>query len=55
MDYQFGAAVILILLGLGLTQVDGGKNEFILGAAWGIVAVGCMWVGIRVMKEYKKR
>ena len=55
LDIQFGAAVIVILLGLGMTQLEGGQNEFILGAAWGTLAIGCIWIGIRVRKEYKKR
>jgi hypothetical protein len=55
MDYQYGGAVILILLGLGLTQIDGGENSFFVGAGFGTLAMGCIWVLIRVRKEYKKR
>ena len=55
MDLQFGAAVVVILLGLGLTQVDGGEVEFYVGAGWGTIAVGCIWVILRMLKSYKKR
>ena len=55
MDIQFGAAVILIIAGLGLTQMGGGENEFFLGAGWGTIAMGCIWVVIRMFKAYKKR
>lgn len=55
MDLQYGAAVIVILLGLGLTQLGGGENEFYLGAGWGTLAIGCIWVFIRMYQAYKKR
>ena len=55
MDYQYGAAVILILLGLGLTQIGGGEDNFFVGAGWRTLAMGCIWVLIRVRKEFKKR
>ncbi len=55
MDFQYGAAVIVILLGLGLTQIGGTENSFFVGAGFGTLAVGCIWVLIRVRKEYKKR
>jgi hypothetical protein len=55
MDYQYGGAVILILLGLGLTQIGGGENSFFVGAGFGTLAMGCIWVFIIVRKEYKKR
>ncbi len=55
MDYQYGAAVIVILLGLGLTQMGGEDNSFFVGAGFGTLVVGCIWIFIRVRKEYKKR
>ncbi|MEE9511450.1 MAG: hypothetical protein V3V38_00185 [Nitrosopumilaceae archaeon] len=55
MDFQYGAAVIVILLGLGLTQIGGGEDNFFVGAGWGTLVVGCIWVLIRVRKEFKKR
>lgn len=55
MDIQYGIAVIVILLGLGLTQIEVGESGFMLGAAWGTIAMGCLWVAIRAFKSYKKR
>jgi len=55
MDMQFGIATVVIILGLGITQIDGGQNEFYAGAGWGTVAMGCLWVAMRVYKSYKKR
>ncbi len=55
MDMQFGIATVVIILGLGLTQIEGGENEFILGAAWGTIGMGCFWVAFRAYKSYKKR
>ncbi len=55
MDMQFAIATIVIILGLGITQIDGGQNEFFTGAGWGTVAMGCLWVAIRMYKSYKKR
>jgi hypothetical protein len=55
MDLQFGMAVIVILLGLGLTQIEGGESGFLLGAAWGTIGMGCLWVTIRAYKSFKKR
>ena len=55
MDMQFGIATVVIILGLGVTQIDGGQNEFFAGAGWGTVAMGCLWVAMRMYKSYKKR
>jgi len=55
MDMQFGIATVVIILGLGITQIDGGQNEFFAGAGWGTVAMGCLWVAMRVYKSYKKK
>ena len=55
MDMQFGIATVVIILGLGLTQIEGGENAFISGAAWGTIVMGCFWVALRAYKSYKKR
>ncbi len=55
MDMQFGIATVVIILGLGLTQIEGGESGFILGAAWGTIVMGCFWVAFRAYKSYKKR
>ncbi len=55
MDMQFGIATVIIILGLGLITLEGGENEFFVGAGFGTMAMGCLWVGIRVYKSYKKK
>ncbi len=55
MDMQFGIAVVVILLGLGLTQIEGGESGFFVGAAWGTIGMGCLWVALRAYKSFKKR
>ena len=54
MDIQYALAVILIILGLGLSQ-SGGSNPFYSGLGIGIVAMGSFWVFIRLIKELKKK
>ena len=54
MDKQYAIAVILIILGLGLTQ-SGSSNSFYSGLGIGIVAMGTFWVLIRLIKELKKK
>ena len=53
-DIQYALAVILIILGLGLTQ-SGSDNSFYSGLGIGIVAMGTFWVLIRLIKELKKK
>jgi len=53
-DIQYALAVILIILGLGLTQ-SGSSNVFFSGLGIGIVAMGTFWVLIRLIKELKKK
>ncbi len=43
MDMQFGIATVVIILGLGITQIDGGQNEFLqalVGEQWRWVVSG---------------
>jgi len=54
MDKQYAFAVIFIILGIGISQ-SGESNPFYSGLGWGIVAMGCLWVAIRLMKELKKK
>jgi len=53
-DIQYALAVILIILGLGLTQ-SGSDNSFYSGLGIGIIAMGTFWVLIRLIKELKKK
>ena len=54
MDKQYAFAVILIILGIGLSQ-SGDSNPFSSGLGIGIVAMGSLWVLIRLIKELKKK
>ncbi|MBI1663827.1 MAG: hypothetical protein IS860_10165 [Nitrosopumilus sp.] len=54
MDKQYAFAVILIILGLGLNQ-SGSSDPFYSGLGMGIVAMGTLWVAIRLIKEVKKK
>jgi len=53
-DKQYAFAVILIILGIGLSQ-SGQSNTFYTGLGTGIVAMGSLWVLIRLIKEFKKK
>ena len=55
MDMQYGIATVVIIVGLGLTQIEGGESGFILGIAWGTIVMGCFWVAFRAYKSFKKR
>ena len=54
MDKQYAFAVILIILGLGLSQ-SGDADPFLSGLGIGIVAMGTLWVAIRLIVELKKK
>ncbi len=54
MDKQYAFAVILIILGLGLNQ-SGSSDPFYSGLGMGIIAMGTLWVAIRLIKEVKKK
>ena len=54
MDKQYAIAVILIILGLGVNQA-GNSDSFLNGLGIGIIAMGTMWVAIRLIKELKKK
>ena len=53
MDKQYAFAVILIILGVGLSQ-SGTTNTFYSGLGIGIVGLGIFWVVIRLIKELKR-
>lgn len=46
-------AAILLLLGVGLTQLQPSQPHYI-GAGIGIIAVGAAWLIIRIIRDYKK-
>ena len=47
-------AVILILAGLGTTQLGGGQDEFYVGLGWGTIGIASIWLAISLRKELKK-
>ena len=54
MDKQYALAVILIILGVSLNQ-SGSPDSFYNGLSIGIIIMGVFWVGIRLIKEIKKK
>ena len=52
MDKQYAIAVMTIILGLGVNQA--GSDSFLNGLGIGIIAMGTIWVAIRLIKELKK-
>jgi uncharacterized membrane protein len=54
MDKQYAFAVILILLGIGMTQY-GDAGSFIVGIGIGTVVIASVWLVIRIVKEIKKK
>jgi len=55
MAKQEAAAVIIILLGLGLTQLEGGTNAFYVGDGWGTIGIACLWLCVLIFKDLKKK
>jgi Na+-transporting methylmalonyl-CoA/oxaloacetate decarboxylase beta subunit len=53
MDKQYAIAVTMIILGLGVNQA-GNSDSFLNGLGIGIIAMGVIWVVIRLIKELKK-
>ena len=53
MDKQYAIAVMTIILGLGVNQA-GNSDAFLNGLGIGIIAMGTIWVAIRLIKELKK-
>jgi len=55
MDKKDILAIILILFGMGLTQLDDGTNSFYFGLGIGTVIMASIWVIIRIIKELKRK
>jgi Na+-transporting methylmalonyl-CoA/oxaloacetate decarboxylase beta subunit len=53
MDKQYAIAVMTIILGFGVNQA-GNSDAFLNGLGIGIIAMGLVWVAIRLIKELKK-
>jgi hypothetical protein len=48
-------STIIILAGLGLTQLEGGTNPFYVGLGVGVIVMASVWIIFRIIKEYKKK
>jgi len=53
-DKHIAGAMILILLGFGLTQLED-SGPFYSGIGWGIIAIASVWMLIRLLKEIKNK
>jgi len=54
MSKQLGIAIIVILLGFGLTQLEA-DNAFYIGLGYGCVAMGTFWIVILLIKDLKMK
>lgn len=53
MDKQFAFAVILILLGFGLSQAGSEDEPFLAGLGFGLVVIASVWIAVRIVREYR--
>ncbi len=54
MGKQLGIAIIVILLGFGLTQLEA-DNAFYIGLGYGCVGMGTFWIVILLIKDLKMK
>lgn len=52
-DKQFAFAVILILLGFGLSQAGSEDEPFLAGLGFGLVVIASVWIAVRIVREYR--
>ena len=56
MDKQYAAAVILILVGFGMIQLDdGSESSFLLGFGIGTVIMALVWIVRIIIRDMKRR
>ena len=55
MDKQYAAAVILIIFGLGLTQMQGDDGSFLAGLGIGTIAIALVWIIRIIIRDLKRR
>lgn len=53
MDKQFAFAVILIILGFGLTQANR-DDPFFSGLGVGTIFIAAVWIVFRIIKDLKR-
>ncbi len=54
MSKQLGIAVIVILLGFGLTQLED-DGAFYIGLGYGSIAMGTLWIVVLLVKDLKMK
>ena len=52
MDKQFAFAVLLIIIGVALSQ-SGTSDSFYIGLGYGIVVMGSFWIVLRIIHEIR--
>lgn len=55
MDKQYAAAVILIIFGLGLTQIQGSDGSFLMGLGIGTIVISLVWIVRIIVRDLKRR
>lgn len=56
MDRQYAMAVILIIIGIGLTQMGGNDDaSFLLGLGIGTVIMAIVWIVKIIIRDIKRR
>lgn len=55
MDKQYAAAVILILIGLGLTQVGDEQEVFLSGLGMGVVVMAIVWIAAIIIRDIRRK
>ncbi|MCE2507817.1 MAG: hypothetical protein J4G04_00725 [Nitrosopumilaceae archaeon] len=55
MDKQYAAAVILIIFGLGLTQIQGSDGSFLMGLGIGTIIISLVWIVRIIIRDMKRR
>lgn len=54
-DKQFSLIVILMLIGLGLTQIRSESDAFYTGLGLGTVGMASVWLIIKIIHDYRKK
>lgn len=54
MDKQFAFAVIMMILGFGLTQLKG-DDSFLTGLGVGTIVIAAVWILFRIIKDLKRQ
>lgn len=54
MDKQFAFAVILIILGFGITQIAQDGDPFLSGLGVGTIVIAAIWIVFRIAKDLRK-